>query len=71
MTPPSTVPVRLPDPATLHEEQQRGARCVWCMAALSSASAHDFGPRTINVHGSSMVWFPRSCRSCWKDHAPC
>lgn len=71
MTPHTAAAVLLPDPATLHEEQQRGARRIWCVVSLSSESAHDFGPRTIDVHGSLVVWFPRSCRTCWKNHAPC
>ncbi|MET8747278.1 hypothetical protein [Streptomyces sp. NPDC004728] len=60
--------VDLPDPEGLSGAQQRGAHCVWCSVALSSGTAHDLGPRTVNAHGSAALWFPRCCPTCWKGH---
>ncbi|MGA6873114.1 hypothetical protein ACWDRZ_23965 [Streptomyces sp. NPDC003509] len=50
----------------MSSEQLRGAQCVFCPAPLSNAAAVDLGRRVIEVHGSTVAWFPRSCPSCWK-----
>ncbi|MFJ8855128.1 hypothetical protein [Streptomyces sp. NPDC102437] len=60
--------IDLPDPAALSSAQQRGAQCVWCSAGLSNGTAHDLGPRLIDAHGTSALWFPRCCPTCWKAH---
>ncbi|MEU2667388.1 hypothetical protein ABZ622_00740 [Streptomyces sp. NPDC007164] len=56
----------LPDPATLSGAQQRGVHCVWCSVALANGTAHDLGPRHVDAHGTSALWFPRCCPSCRK-----
>ncbi|MCX4504341.1 hypothetical protein [Streptomyces anulatus] len=56
----------LPDPASLSDEQLRGAHCVWCEAELSNATAEDLGPRSLVVYGSTVRWYPRCCATCWK-----
>lgn len=66
--PPSTDAVPLPDPMSLSDAQQRGAHCVWCAVALAAGGTHDLGPRPVFVHGTSALWFPRCCRSCWEGH---
>ncbi|MFJ2591015.1 hypothetical protein [Streptomyces sp. NPDC087538] len=60
--------VDLPGPVTLSGAQQRGAHCVWCSVALASSTAHDLGPRLVDAHGTSALWFPRCCPTCWKGH---
>ncbi|MFB6876529.1 hypothetical protein [Streptomyces sp. NPDC056323] len=55
-------PRELPPVASLSDAQQRGVCCVFCGIALSAGTAVDLGPRAIDVFGSTVHWFPRSCR---------
>ncbi|MER5616684.1 hypothetical protein [Streptomyces sp. NPDC002215] len=55
-------PGELPPVASLSYAQQRGVCCVFCGIALSAGTAVDLGPRAIDVFGSTVLWFPRSCR---------
>ncbi|MFH8289123.1 hypothetical protein [Streptomyces sp. NPDC018059] len=65
----AAVPIELPDPAGLAEEQLCGHRCVWCTASLNSAVAVDLGERReVSVNGGVSRWFPRSCRRCAFEH---
>lgn len=57
-------PLKLPKPGSLSEQQVRGRACVWCAVALSNATAHDLGMRTMRRLDSEFAWFPRSCRPC-------
>ncbi|MFB7555330.1 hypothetical protein [Streptomyces brevispora] len=58
----------VPSVQSLSSAQQRGTACVWCSVPLTPAIAADLGPRKIDAHGSTVLWFPRSCRNCRKDH---
>lgn len=58
----------LPAIESLSSHQQRGANCVFCMAPLSNAAAHDLGPRPVDAHGTAARWFPRCCPTCRKGH---
>ncbi|MFF8713568.1 hypothetical protein ACF07T_19370 [Streptomyces sp. NPDC015184] len=60
----------LPCVESLSSQQQRGVHCVWCGTALFNGTARDLGPRPIDAHGTSALWFPRCCPTCWKGHAP-
>ncbi|MER5496947.1 MULTISPECIES: hypothetical protein [unclassified Streptomyces] len=59
----------LPCVESLSSHQQRGVHCVWCGTALLNGTARDLGPRPIGAHGTSALWFPRCCPTCWKGHA--
>ncbi|MGW0537793.1 hypothetical protein [Streptomyces sp. NPDC003032] len=63
-----SLPIQLPDPAGLAEDQVCGRRCVWCAASLNTAIAVDLGARDVDAHGSGARWFPRCCRSCGHTH---
>ncbi|MFJ2896167.1 hypothetical protein ACIO87_14965 [Streptomyces sp. NPDC087218] len=63
-----TAEIGLPDPALLSGAQQRGTHCVWCSVALVNGTARDLGPRPVDAHGTSALWFPRCCPICWKGH---
>ncbi|MFH8474711.1 hypothetical protein [Streptomyces sp. NPDC018000] len=52
----------LPPVASLSDAQQRGVCCVFCGVTLSAETAVDLGPQVIDVFGSTVRWFPRSCR---------
>ncbi|MET9916070.1 hypothetical protein ABZZ04_03175 [Streptomyces sp. NPDC006435] len=55
-------PRELPPVASLSDAQQRGACCAFCGITLSADNAVDLGSRVIDVFGSTVRWFPRSCR---------
>lgn len=59
-------PLELPQPGKLSEQQVRGRACVWCAVALSNATAHDLGMRSMRRLDTEFAWFPRACRSCAK-----
>ncbi|MFD8852578.1 hypothetical protein [Streptomyces sp. NPDC059604] len=58
----------LPPVDDLTGQQQRGVHCVWCSVALANGTARDLGPRPVDAHGTSALWFPRCCPICWKGH---
>ncbi|MFF0510943.1 hypothetical protein [Streptomyces sp. NPDC004250] len=55
----------LPDPATLLEDQLRGALCVWDKEQLRLDTAIDLGEQ----HGTVGLWWPRACPACVADRA--
>lgn len=61
--------VTLPPVAGLSAQQQRGVHCVFCGASLHTGAVHDLGPQVTEAHGSTVQWFPRSCRSCPKEQS--
>ncbi|QEV18653.1 hypothetical protein [Streptomyces alboniger] len=63
------MPVDLPDPSGLAEDQVCGRRCVWCVTSLSTDAAVDFGERReVSPHGGVSSWHPRCCRPCGFEH---
>ncbi|MGW2176749.1 hypothetical protein ACWCXX_01410 [Streptomyces sp. NPDC001732] len=58
----------LPPVDELTGQQRRGANCCFCGSPLLNGTAHDLGPRPVDAHGTSALWFPRCCPLCWKDH---
>ncbi|MFB7845540.1 hypothetical protein ACFC34_00690 [Streptomyces sp. NPDC056053] len=63
----ATAEIAVPDPAALSSSQQRGTQCVWCTIALTNGTARNLGPRPIDAHGTSVLWFPRCCHHCWDE----
>lgn len=61
--------VTLPPVVELSTQQQRGVHCVFCGTALQTGAVRDLGPQVTEAHGSTVHWFPRSCRSCPKEQA--
>ncbi|MFD7516104.1 hypothetical protein ACFV85_15055 [Streptomyces niveus] len=56
--------IELPAPEDLTERQLRGADCVRCETRLDNGSAVDLGKRTVDAHGTTTSWFPRTCAGC-------
>ncbi|MET7445121.1 hypothetical protein OG939_17445 [Streptomyces sp. NBC_01685] len=68
-SPPDRRLVTLPPIVELSTQQQRGVHCVFCGTTLCTGAVRDLGPQLIEVHGSVVRWFPRSCLSCPKEQA--
>ncbi|AZM53814.1 hypothetical protein DMA15_15520 [Streptomyces sp. WAC 01529] len=60
----TALPIKLPVPDQLSEEQVCGRTCVWCESALDNTTAVDLGVGKRNTHGSAARWYPRCCRPC-------
>ncbi|MFF8645871.1 hypothetical protein [Streptomyces sp. NPDC015345] len=64
-----SLPIELPAPSGLAEDQLCGRRCVWCAASLNTAITVDLRERReVSAHGSTSSWFPRCCRPCGFEH---